>query len=42
MKMLDLSGGLDVMGLLDSLDGYEHIVVCGSCLLSSVNPFLAS
>ena len=27
------------MGLLNSLDGYNLIVVCGSCLIYSVIPF---
>ena len=42
LKRLDLSGGLNSMGLLDSLDGYDCTVACGSCSLSSASPFWCS
>ena len=42
LERVDLSGGMDLMGLPDPMVGYEHFVACDSCLLSVVTSFVAS
>ena len=39
-ESLGLDGGNNLMGFDDSLDGFEHAVVCGSCSFSSVTDVL--
>ena len=40
LESLALDGGNDLMGFYDSLDGFEHAVVCGSCSFSSATNVL--